>query len=67
MLVGLGKVTANIALSLGFQKGQNVFDVLSAGSIFSDILQEHWRHQLLSYHIISFWGSEDEVSHLLKD
>jgi hypothetical protein len=33
------------------------------GSIFSETLQEHWRHRLLEYDIISFWGAVDKVSH----
>jgi hypothetical protein len=28
----------------------------------TDIMQEHWRHQLWKYDIISFWGALDSVS-----
>ncbi|KAI8649732.1 hypothetical protein NCS55_01435700 [Fusarium keratoplasticum] len=60
-LVSLGGLAAKIATSAGFQKGDDVLETLKAGSIFSDIMQEHWRHQLLRYDIISFWGSKDGV------
>ena len=62
MLVSLGGVVAKIATAVGFQKGDDVLETLKDGSIFSDIMQEHWRHQLLKYDIISFWGALDSVS-----
>jgi hypothetical protein len=62
MLVSLGGVAAKIAIAVGFQKGDNLVEVLKDGSIFSEIMQEYWRHQMLKYHIISFWGALDKVS-----
>jgi triacylglycerol esterase/lipase EstA (alpha/beta hydrolase family) len=62
VLVSLGSVVAKIATAMGFQKGDDVLETLKKGSIFSDIMQEHWRHQLLKYDIISFWGALDKVS-----
>lgn len=64
-LVNLGAVAAKIATSAGFQKGDDVLETLKKGSLFSDILQEHFRHQLENYNIVSFWGSEDNVSDAL--
>jgi triacylglycerol esterase/lipase EstA (alpha/beta hydrolase family) len=61
-LVSLGGVVAKIATAVGFQKGDDVLETLKNGSIFSEIMQEHWRHQLLKYSIISFWGALDKVS-----
>lgn len=61
MLVSLGGVTAKIATAVGFQKGDDVLETLKEGSIFSDIMHEHWRHQLLEYDIISFWGALDGI------
>jgi predicted alpha/beta hydrolase len=61
-LVSLGNIAAMIATTVGFQKGDNVIEVLKSGSMFSDIMHEHWRHRLLEYNIISFWGGEDNVS-----
>lgn len=61
-LVSLGGVVAKIATTVGFQKGDDVLETLKKGSIFSDIMQEQWRHQLDKYNIISFWGARDNVS-----
>jgi triacylglycerol esterase/lipase EstA (alpha/beta hydrolase family) len=61
-LVQLGGVVAKIAINLGFQNGDDVLETLKAGSIFTDIMHEHWRHQLLKYDIVSFWGALDDVS-----
>jgi triacylglycerol esterase/lipase EstA (alpha/beta hydrolase family) len=62
LLVSLGGMAAKIATAVGFQKGDDVVETLKDGSIFSDIMQEHWRHQLLQYDIASFWGALDTVS-----
>lgn len=59
--VKLGKMAAEIAKSLGFKKGDNVIQTLEGGSMFSDLMQEHFRHQLSYYDIVSFWGSRDKV------
>jgi hypothetical protein len=61
-LVSLGSLASKIATTVGFQQGDDVVDVLKNGSMFSDIMQEHWRHQLLEYDIVSFWGALDNVS-----
>ncbi|KAK1636654.1 hypothetical protein BDP81DRAFT_449649 [Colletotrichum phormii] len=60
-LVSLGSLAAKIATATGFQKGDDVLETLKQGSIFSDIMNEHWRHQLLQYDIVSFWGGFDNV------
>ncbi len=62
MLVSLGGIVAKIATTMGFQKTDDVLETLKSGSIFSEIIQEHWRHQLFKYDIISFWGALDNVS-----
>ena len=62
LLVSLGGLVAEIAIAMGFQKGDDVVETLKDGSIFSDIMQEHWRHHLFEYDIISFWGALDNVS-----
>lgn len=62
LLVSLGSVAAKIASTAGFQKGDNIIEILKDGSIFSEILRENWRDQLLNYDIISFWGAQDDVS-----
>lgn len=60
-LVSLGEVAAKIARHTGFQKGDDVLETLKRGSIFLETMQEHWRHQLLKYDILSFWGAKDNV------
>jgi hypothetical protein len=62
MLLNIGGVVAKIATELGFQKGDDTLKTLKDGNIFTDILQEHWRHRLLDYNIVSFWGAYDDVS-----
>jgi triacylglycerol esterase/lipase EstA (alpha/beta hydrolase family) len=62
LVLSLGGLAAKIALAAGFQKGDNVLETLKEGSIFSDIMQEHWRHQLEKYQIVSFWGRLDNAS-----
>lgn len=52
-------------MQLGFKKGSegsNMIEMLESGSIFTEILKEQWRDQLLKYDIISFWGNRDKVS-----
>ncbi len=61
-LVTLGGVVVKIATAVGFQKGDDVVETLKDESIFSVIMQDHWRHQLFNYNIISFWGALDNVS-----
>ncbi|KAJ8133016.1 hypothetical protein O1611_g607 [Lasiodiplodia mahajangana] len=60
-LVSLGRLAAKVATSAGFQKGDDVLETLKKGSIFSEIMQEQFRHQLLEYDIISFWGGLDNI------
>ncbi|KAK3380656.1 hypothetical protein B0T24DRAFT_697246 [Lasiosphaeria ovina] len=50
-LVTLGGVAVQIAMALGFQKGDDVLETLKSRSIFSDVMEEHWKHQLLQYDI----------------
>ena len=60
-LVKIGDIVAKIATNLGFKKGDNILETLKDESIFTDIMHEHWRHQLLAYDIRSFWGTQDKV------
>ena len=61
ILVNIGSMASKIATGLGFQKGDDILETLKSGSIFTDILQGLWRHQLLKYDIVSFWGSLDNA------
>ncbi|KAF7173966.1 hypothetical protein CNMCM6106_008069 [Aspergillus hiratsukae] len=60
-LVKLGNAAAKLAESLGFRKGDNILETLKSGSIFTDIMQDNWRHQLPNYDIRSFWGTLDDI------
>lgn len=61
-LVSLGSLAAKLAELAGFKKGEGVMETLEQGSIFSEIMDEHWRHQLQRYDFVSFWGAHDGVS-----
>lgn len=61
-LVKMGNAVAKVAISLGFKAGDNILETLKSASIFTEIMREHWRHQLLNYDIRSFWGTLDDVS-----
>ncbi|WYZ35794.1 hypothetical protein EsH8_X_000441 [Colletotrichum jinshuiense] len=55
------ELTSKMAIKAGFQKGDDVLEILKQGSIFSEIMQEGWRHQHLQYDIVSFWGGRDNI------
>ncbi|KAF7168290.1 hypothetical protein CNMCM6106_003531 [Aspergillus hiratsukae] len=61
MLVKMGNIAAKVAISLGFKAGGNIVKTLESESIFTDLMDEHWRHQLLNYNIRSFWGTRDRI------
>jgi len=61
-VINIGSLAEGIARTLGFQEGGSLLATLREGGIFSDIMQEHWKHRLLEYHIVSFWGTRDQVS-----
>ncbi|KAK8065405.1 hypothetical protein PG997_012152 [Apiospora hydei] len=58
--VALGTIASNIARTLDWQKGSSVMEVLKKGSLFSEVLEEHRRHQFPHYDIVSFWGAFDD-------
>jgi hypothetical protein len=61
-LVSIGTMATEIAHAAGLKKGDDVLEYLKDGKMFSDIMQEHWRQQLMEYDIVSFWGAYDNVS-----
>lgn len=65
--VSLGKACVQIVQSLpGFQANENM-DALKHGSLFDDFLQDSFRHQLLAFHIVSFYERNGKVSlHFLR-
>ncbi|KAI0448300.1 hypothetical protein F5B21DRAFT_155524 [Xylaria acuta] len=60
-LVSIGSVAAKIATGLGFQKGDNILETLDNGSLFADLMHEHWKQRLLDFDIVSFWGTLDQI------
>lgn len=61
-LVALGSLAARIAQSIHLQPSSDIVETLKKGSLFTDVLAEHWRQQLESYLIISFWEGIGDVS-----
>ena len=64
-LVTLGNACTRIVTSLSTNPSSDIMQALKSGSLFSDVLQESWRHQLSSYKIISFYEGVGDVSYLL--
>ena len=60
-IVIAGKTAANVAIWAGYQKGDNIIETLDKGSMFTDILKDHFRHQFENYRMVSFWGDKDAV------
>ncbi|UPK91877.1 hypothetical protein LCI18_002812 [Fusarium solani-melongenae] len=60
-LFNIGQIAAKIALNLGFQKDDNILETLKNGSMFSDLMHEHWKQRLLEYPTVSFWGTLDNI------
>ena len=60
-MVRAGKTATNVALWLGFQKGDNIIETLDKGSMFTDILKNNFRQQFKNYQMVSFWGDKDTV------
>ena len=54
-LVTLGKTCARIVTALSTNPSNDIMEAVQLGSLFSDVLQENWRHQLTSYKIVSFY------------
>lgn len=44
------------------QPPNDIIETLKKGSLFTDVLTEHWRQQLESYQIVSFWEGIGDVS-----
>ena len=63
-LVTLGALASKIATFVGCKKGDNIIQTLQSGSLFTALLQEHWRHRLDQFNVVSFCGAEDCVGTL---
>lgn len=60
-LVSIGKLSAKVATSILRNPSKDVLEALTKGSLFSDVLQESWRHQLNLYKIVSFYEGIGDV------
>ena len=65
--VKFGRVCASIAQSIPTNASNDIMEALKKGSLFSDMLQENWRHQLERYHIVSFYEGIGNVRNLSKN
>ena len=66
-LLSLGSACARIVTAISTNPSNDLMEVLRSGSLFSDVLQENWRHQLSSYKIVSFYEGLGEVSIYSRD
>ena len=54
-LVAFGEACAKMVRTIMVNPSKDIMKALKHGSLFSDVLQEGWRHQLSLYKIISFY------------
>ena len=64
-LVLIGKITSRVATTVLRNPSKDVMEALEKGSLFSNVLQEGWRHQLNLYKIVSFYEGIGDVSTFL--
>lgn len=55
----LGEIVTAIAREIGHETEGDLLRSLQAGSTFSEL--ESWKHQVLQYNTVSFWGSSDTI------
>lgn len=60
-LVNLGKIASRFAITAGLQQGDDVIEVLRKGNMFSSIMEDHWRHLVDNFHVVTFWGGLDKI------
>lgn len=61
-LVLMGRIAARVATKVLHNPSKDVMEALGKGSLFSDTLQEGWRHQLNLYKIVTFYEGIGDVS-----
>ncbi|KAH9206067.1 hypothetical protein DL95DRAFT_397161 [Leptodontidium sp. 2 PMI_412] len=59
--VKFGKACVKIAQSMPWKVPNDIMEALKKRSLFSEVLSEHWRHQLEQYQIISFYEGVGNV------
>jgi hypothetical protein len=59
----LGKASAHVVRGIfGGKPPRDLMDALESGSVYSNLLQESWRHQLTLFKIVSFFETKSNVS-----
>ncbi len=56
-----GKMCVKIAQSIPGKVSSDIMEALQRGSLFSDTLQDQWRHRLESYQIVTFYEGIGDV------
>jgi len=59
--IAFGKMCATIAKKLYGNGSTDLMEALSKNSLFSDVLEANWRHQLEDYQIVSCYETIDPV------
>ncbi|KAH6662032.1 hypothetical protein B0J14DRAFT_645554 [Halenospora varia] len=54
-LVTMGRICSRIVTTVSTNPSNDILEAVTPGSLFSDVLDENFRHQLLSYKIVSFY------------
>ena len=62
----LASAAAQIATALRMQPKNDIPEAIRNGSLYTDILKEHWRQRLLDFDLISFWEGDEKVSLLVQ-
>ena len=60
--VFFGKICARVANKVIGDPKNDIMQALEKNSLFSDVLQENWRHHLENYKIVSFYEGIGDVS-----
>jgi hypothetical protein len=65
LMTKFGKACVAIAQSMPWNVSNDIMEALKKGSLFSDVLEDDWKHQLGKYHFVSFYEGIGSVgSHL---
>ena len=59
-LLTMGKTSIAIVRGIFRDPPNDMIEALKHGSLFADVLQANWRHQLNLYKIVSFYEKEDK-------
>jgi hypothetical protein len=59
--IQIGKVCAGITKQIVGGESTDIMKALERNSMFRDVLEESWKHELESYQIISVYGIDDKV------